>query len=50
MKRIVIIDQVEKAKEEICDKYCKYPEQWDEEEKGETLEDAICRECPLNKI
>jgi len=36
--------------EEICDHYCRFPYEWDEDEKGETLIDAICVHCPLNKL
>lgn len=37
--------------EEICNKYCKYPEQWDEEKEGMILADSdICKNCPLNRL
>ena len=36
--------------QEICDNYCKYPCEWDEDEQGQTLVDAICVNCPLNKL
>lgn len=41
---------IETLAEEICDKYCKYPDQWDEEAEGiELCESSICRNCPLTK-
>ena len=41
---------IETLAEEICDKYCKYPDQWDEEAEGcELCESEICRNCPLTK-
>ena len=37
--------------EDICNNYCKYPEQWDEEKEGcELCESDICMNCPLNRI
>ena len=36
---------------EICEKYCKYPDEYDEEKEGVPLCDSeICKNCPLNKI
>lgn len=35
---------------EICDRYCKWPEIWDEEKEGMTLMDAKCADCPLNRL
>ena len=38
---------------EICDKYCKWPEQY-KDEKGDEMEcklyDEHCEKCPLNMI
>ena len=37
--------------DDICDNYCKYPEQWDEEKEGcELCESQICANCPVNKL
>lgn len=37
--------------EEMCSKYCKYPDIWDEEAEGmELCESDICLKCPLNKL
>lgn len=36
---------------QICDKYCKYPEKWDEEKEGKELyESEICDNCPLRRL
>ena len=36
---------------EMCDKYCKYPQEWDEEAEGIELSDSdICANCPLNRL
>lgn len=43
-----IAQQLEEVVEEMCDKYCKWPEKWDEE--IELYESSICRNCPLNKL
>lgn len=34
----------------MCDKYCRYPYEWDEEKEGQTLDDAVCKDCPLNML
>ena len=38
---------VEDVASKICDEYCKYPEQYDEEKEGEPMVDKICSHCPL---
>ena len=46
-----ISEQFEKIKKEMCDKYCKYPNIWDEEAKGcELCESDVCANCPLNRL
>ena len=50
IKRIVTIDKTGEIIEKICDKYCKYPEVWDEEKEGKTLQEAVCDSCPLNDL
>ena len=46
-----IAQQLEEVVEEMCDKYCKWPEMWDEEMEGcELSESSICQNCPLNKL
>ena len=33
----------------MCDKYCKYPDLWDEDVMGAPLQDSeVCKNCPLN--
>lgn len=37
--------------EDICNNYCKYPNQWNEEKEGcELSESEVCANCPLNKL
>lgn len=39
----------EHIKYQMCDKYCKYPNEWDAEKEGMELEESeICGNCPLN--
>jgi hypothetical protein len=46
-----ITQEFEEIKEQICDKYCKYPESWDAEKHGCELYDSdICINCPLNRL
>ena len=44
-------EYIEDVAKEICECYCKYPEQWDEEKEGmELIESDICANCPLNRL
>ena len=44
-------DEIDDLITDICDGYCKYPEEWDEEKAGIPLIDSeICRNCPLNRL
>ena len=46
-----ISQTIEEVKEEICLKYCKYPDTWDEKKEGIYLADSdICANCPLNRL
>ena len=46
-----ISQTIEEVKEEICLRYCKYPDTWDEEKEGIYLADSdICANCPLNRL
>ena len=48
-----ITQQIEEVKEEMCDKYCKYPEMPIPEGKDEDWlfdSDSPCNNCPLNKL
>jgi hypothetical protein len=47
----LITDQLLDIAEAICNNYCKYPEQWDEEKMGvELSESKFCQECPLSRL
>lgn len=42
---------LEEVTEEMCSKYCKWPEQWDDEAQGMDLSESdICANCPLNRL
>ena len=46
-----ITEILEEVKNDICNKYCKWPEEWDEEKEGiELCESDICANCPLNRL
>lgn len=42
-----VTDIIEEVKTDICDKYCKYPEQYDNYD--EMLRD-VCENCALNRL
>ena len=41
---------IEEVKGQMCDKYCKYPNIWDEEKEGQLYDSDICNNCPMNKL
>lgn len=46
-----ITQQIQDITEEICNKYCKYPDIWDEEKEGcELCDSDICANCPLGRL
>lgn len=50
-----LINDIEEIAEDICAKYCKYPEQYEQEfdDSDETYEKMFkekCENCPLNKL
>lgn len=46
-----IPQSLEEVVSEMCDKYCKWPLQWDEEAQGcELSESDVCANCPLNRL
>lgn len=50
-EKIIIKDVTGEIAEQICSKYCKYPDIYDEEKEGIPLaESDICRNCPLNDL
>lgn len=38
--------------DDICNNYCKYPNEWDEEEHDglELFDSEICQNCPLTRL
>lgn len=45
------MSEIEAIRNEMCDKYCRYPYEYDEEEEGIPLSDSeICKSCPLNRL
>ena len=39
----------EEAAQKMCDRYCKYPNTWDEEKEECCLaESEVCKECPMS--
>ena len=42
-----IADIIEQVKENICDNYCKYPDQY---ESNETMIEEQCEKCPLCRL
>ena len=46
-----ISEILEEVKEQMCDDYCRYPRDWDEEGEGmELIYSDICTNCPLNRL
>lgn len=42
---------LEEVRESMCNDYCRYPREWDEEAEGvELCESDICANCPLNRL
>lgn len=42
---------IEEVKLRMCDDYCRYPREWDDEEQGmELCESEICENCPLMRL
>lgn len=41
---------IEQVKVDICEDYCRYPREWDEEQNGELYDSDICNNCPLNRL
>lgn len=43
--------EIEALKSQICEKYCKWPDKWDEEKEECCLADSeVCENCPVNKL
>ena len=42
---------VECVKEAMCERFCKYPNEWDAEKEGcELSESILCKACPMNLL
>lgn len=53
MEQLSISQQIEQIKEEMCDKYCRYPQDPIPEGKDEDWlfeEDSPCSKCPLDRL
>ena len=54
MKKTKTVEQIlEEVREEICDKYCKYPEQTPPEGKDDDWlmdDDSPCLYCPMSRL
>lgn len=49
--RITASDIKDLVKDEICEHYCKYPDNWDEEKEGVDLYSSkVCANCPLGLL
>lgn len=48
----IIQEKLEECAAEICDKYCKYPSQYTEEEWDNLMEEnkSPCNDCPFMKL
>ena len=47
----IINETFEEVKVSMCEDYCRYPREWNEEEEGaELIDSEICRTCPLNRL
>ena len=49
VKREADKHELEYVASAICDKYCKYPYIWDEDD-GELADSEICANCPLGRL
>lgn len=47
-KQITVSQILEEIAAKICDEYCKYPDQWNEEKNGPLCESDVCVNCPLS--
>ena len=49
-KTKTVAETLEEVANEICNNYCKYPENWDEETMGDLFDSEVCAKCPLNRL
>ena len=46
-----VTDIIDDVKNAMCNDYCRYPKEWDEEKEGiELYLSDICENCPINKL
>ena len=47
-----VTEIIEEVKEQMCNDYCRYPREWDEEEHDglELYDSDVCANCPLNRL
>lgn len=47
----IISETLEEVKVQMCEDFCRYPLEWNEEEQGvELCESEHCQNCPLNRL
>lgn len=51
-KKQTVTQIIDEVTEEMCDKYCKYPGEWDPDEHDgmELFESEICANCPMMRL
>ena len=50
-KQKTVPEIIEEIKTQICEDYCRYPRDWDEEGEGmELIGSDICTNCPLDRL
>lgn len=51
-KKQTVTQIIGEVTEEMCDKYCRYPGEWnpDEHDGMELFESEICANCPLQRL
>lgn len=49
--RNIIDATIENVWAQMCEDYCRYPREWDEEKEGQELYTSeICANCPMNRL
>lgn len=50
-KQESVSEIIERVKYAICEDFCRFPREWDEEKEGmELYMSDICGKCPLNRL
>ena len=47
---MTIMEQLNIIVEEMCDKYCKYPQIYEYEKDGDKKLEIECKQCPIGRI